>query len=198
MQSQHDPSKYVTRRWEDNCFDAFRDCAIQEWKHDMDRTVARRGSMYGGNKLRTYARFKCEWQYEPYLSCITNRDKRVLESKLRVGICPLRIETGRYEVVNGHKGLLPEQRTCLCCNNGSIEDEFHFIMKCPMYTSLRTRLFRVVQNVFNVSDMQPVLSEEDSSVWFIKIMSSIETIVMRARSDFIWDAFNVREMILRN
>ena len=61
----------------------------------------------------TYALFKREWGFEEYLNVIGNRDKRVLLSKFRMGVCPLRIETGRYEVVSREKkGLLPEDRKC--------------------------------------------------------------------------------------
>ena len=53
----------------------------------------------GGNKLRTYRLFKSSIAHEPYLNVVNNRDKRILLTKFRIGICPLRSETGRYENV---------------------------------------------------------------------------------------------------
>ena len=76
--------------------EAFRDVAISSWKDEINRkTNAKRGE--GMNKLRTYALFKTEWGIEPYLDYVESRDKRSLLSRFRIGICPLRIETGRYE-----------------------------------------------------------------------------------------------------
>ncbi len=43
----------------------------------------------------------------------------------------MRVETGRY------KRNDKENMTCLICNSEEIEDEFHFMMECPEYRSLR-------------------------------------------------------------
>jgi hypothetical protein len=79
----HDPERSVMRGWEDDCLDAFNDFAITEWKADILRTQAKRGSAFGGNKLRTYARFKHEWRLEPYLVYIRDRDQRVVAMYLK-------------------------------------------------------------------------------------------------------------------
>jgi len=65
---------------------------------------------------------------------IEDRNKRVLLSKFRVGICPLRIETGRNEQVSRNVRGLPEaQRTCKCCIHTSemVKNEHHFLVVCP-------------------------------------------------------------------
>ena len=55
------------------------------------------------------------------------------------GICPLRIETGRYEVVSTifgmryKKGLLAEERKCLCCILDKFEDGYFFLLQCPFF-----------------------------------------------------------------
>ena len=36
-------------------------------------------------------------------------------------------------------------RTCQICNRGDIEDEFHFLMICPKYNTLRQILFERLQ-----------------------------------------------------
>ena len=55
-------------------------------------------------------------------------------SKFRIGICPLRIETGRYEQVSRDKRGLPEaERICKCCIHASdfVENEHHFLLTFP-------------------------------------------------------------------
>ena len=71
---------------------------------------------------------------EPYLLAIEDRDKRVLLSKFCIGICPLRIETGRYEQVARNKRGLPEkERVCKCYIHASdmVENEHIFLLLCP-------------------------------------------------------------------
>ena len=43
----------------------------------------------------------------------------------------LNIEHGRY------RNELREISFCTFCNQNDIEDEFHFILKCPLYSNLR-------------------------------------------------------------
>merc|ERR1712208_17151 len=53
-------------------------------------------------------------------------------SKLRLGILPLRIETGIYL-----RPIVPEnQRTCYC-NSGQVESEYYVLFQCQMYKKLR-------------------------------------------------------------
>ena len=49
------------------------------------------------NKLRTYAMFKRNIYFEPFLLHIRDDRKRALLFKYRAGIAPLRIETCRYK-----------------------------------------------------------------------------------------------------
>ncbi len=52
------------------------------------------GEYLGGKNLCTYRKFKQDVIFEPYLPHI---QKRVLFTKFRIGIAPLRIEMGIYE-----------------------------------------------------------------------------------------------------
>jgi hypothetical protein len=98
-------------RWEADCLESLRTHAFDEWYKDIMRTTAKRGN--GLNKLRTYVLFKQELCLEPYLLAVEDRNKRVLLTKFRIGICPLRIETGRYEqVAKNTRGLPESERTC--------------------------------------------------------------------------------------
>ena len=51
-----------------------------------------------------------------------------------MGILPLQKETGRYfrRTLNERLGLL--------CDKKSIEDEYHFLLSCPVYNIERTNL----------------------------------------------------------
>ena len=52
-------------------------------------------------------------------------------TRFRVSSHCLNIEHGRY------RNELRENRLCTLCNLNDIEDEFHFILKCPFYSNLR-------------------------------------------------------------
>ena len=60
---------------------------------------------------------------------------------MRTGTSFLRIETGRYErqpSENGSWENLPvEKRICRVCKTEKVEDELHFLLKCPAYTQAR-------------------------------------------------------------
>ena len=75
--------------------------------------------------------------YETYLDILPS-GLRTLIFKLRTSSHSLRIQTGRF----GPNRILRNERICLICNSGDIEDEFHFILKCPFYHSLRKRYIK--------------------------------------------------------
>jgi len=126
-----------------------------EWLAEVQRPGAKRGD--GLNKLRTYTRFKSEFQMEPYLLHVQHEGKRLLLFKFRSGIAPIRIETGRYEsnvdllTGQGKKGVPEECRICPCCFR-SVESEFHFLLECPRYKCLRHRLLTMFKSYCNNSD----------------------------------------------
>ena len=68
-----------------------------KWLNDINRTETRRGS--GHNKLRTYRRFKFKYKSENYIKIGLSRGHRNTNAKFRIGIAPLRLETGRYEQI---------------------------------------------------------------------------------------------------
>ena len=82
-------------------------------------------------KLRTYTSFKKDIKVASHICCNMPKYERSLISQLRLGILPLRIETGRYN------NLDVNQRTCLVCNTKDIEDEHHFLFGCNFYSTER-------------------------------------------------------------
>ena len=61
--------------------------------------------------------------------------KRYITS-FRISSHYLLIEIGR------HRNVHRRNRTCQICNTGEIEDEFHFILKCPLYHNFRIKYIK--------------------------------------------------------
>lgn len=78
---------------------------------------------------------------------IDDRYRRML-TKIRLSNHQLKNETGRYN------NTLRSQRICTLCACNDIEDEFHFILKCPFYENLRSmyikKYYYVKPSVFKV------------------------------------------------
>ena len=55
--------------------------------------------------------------------------------QLRAGVLPLNIELGR------HRQIELQDRKCVLCYYDEVEDEFHFICKCPFYKNNRIELY---------------------------------------------------------
>ena len=190
--------KRVVTKWEDLCGAAFREDFVSKWLHDIEREESHDGTSL--NKLRTYKCFKRAWGIEPYLLCVDSRDRRVLLSKFRIGTCPLRIETGRYEIMNGTKRVPALQRFCLCCNTQRVEDEFHFLIICPIYTELRCSLFAAVtiqlDKDVELSSEEKISIRTNTTLLFKYIMQSDSKDMIYALVKYVWKAFKCRESML--
>ena len=118
--------------------DALVDKNKKTWSQNVNRIYTQRGSR---NKLRTYCKFKTTFETEMYLQKPMAFKMRQAFAKLRCGVAPLRIETGRYE-------KLPlDQRTCQACNHDVLEDEMHFLISCIAYREERNSLFNMVSQI---------------------------------------------------
>ena len=88
-----------------------------------------------GKKLRIYRLFKTDFRLEHYLLDVTNPFHRVALAQFRLSSHNLGIETGRHT-----KPPKPqEQRLCLYCRNGCVDDEVHFLTECDIHTETRQR-----------------------------------------------------------
>ena len=94
------------------------------------------------NKLRTYRKFKLEFEHEKYWDVLTDRSERKQLCNFRLGVHKLHIETGRY-----HPYIPADDRICHSCVNQieAVEDEIHFIMGCPKHNKLRSNLFSIAK-----------------------------------------------------
>ena len=84
-------------------------------------------------KARSKCIFKVTLQYAITISYISSHT--------------LAIETGRH----AKPKIAKEERTCRYCNLDDVEDEEHFLLKCPLYSKECLSLFNSV--VLNVSAM---------------------------------------------
>ena len=82
-------------------------------------------------KLELYKHIKSQYEHEAYLDILSVRKFRRSFAQLRSGTLPIEIETGRY------RGITREQRFCPICNTGEVENELHFILKCPVLHDIR-------------------------------------------------------------
>ena len=96
------------------------------------------------NKLELYCQFKKSYELEKYLLNVKNRQYRVALTKLRISAHSLHIETGRY-----HKPMKTpvNDRICLHCDLGIIENEEHFLLSCTKYDALRNKMINEILEV---------------------------------------------------
>ena len=91
-------------------------------------------------KLRTYRIFKTDLRLEPYLNI--NLPKALYQSiaRFRLSSHNLYIELGRHK-----RPFVPaNQRICRRCDLNVIENEFHCLMICKKWTTIRSELFKTV------------------------------------------------------
>lgn len=99
-------------------------------------------------KLRTYREIKHNFGAEPYVLNYVPKHVRSIFAQLRIGVLPLRIETGRFtNIIDQHTGLLRkmnvDERTCNICNLNIVEDEYHFLLSCCKYNNERRILYEL-------------------------------------------------------
>ena len=87
--------------------------------------------------LNLFLRYKNDIQFEKYLD-ILPINKRATSSCLRLSSHKLLIETGRY----ANRSLQRNERKCTFCDMNDLEDEYHFVLVCPVYADLGKNTLR--------------------------------------------------------
>jgi hypothetical protein len=145
------------------------DCCYQEWCESLNNS----------SKLSSYCSFKSLLEPEKYLFCITVRKFKIALSKFRCSNHKLEIEAGRINQID------IMDRICKYCElNGYsyVENEYHFICKCPQYDELRKKYLHHTE-FFN-------------SDTFIKLFSTTNVNVINNLSQFIFYSNLKREQFL--
>jgi hypothetical protein len=86
--------------------------------------------------------------------------------KFRISVHSLETEKGRYY------NIPRENRVCLSCKAGKVEDELHLFLDCPSYTHLRQDFFEKIksilgevnQKVFNKLQMIALLNSNSPTL----------------------------------
>ena len=129
-------------------------------------------------KLRTYNTITEFSSDKSYLSKPLSFVQRKFLTKLRLGVLPIRIETGRYE--------RPRKKAfewvCKQCNTGEVENEIHFLLKCPRHAQLRTSFLS------KIADDQFTILNVDAKFKFLLNCPALAKIT----AQFIIDAFDNR------
>ena len=153
-------------------YDEMHVCDIQEIEKELQKNleISWLNDCNNKPKLRTYILFKEIYKAETYTKLFLSRRQRSLIAKLRAGILPLRIETGRYQNIKDtetgrFRKLHIEERLCQICNNDVVEDEIHFICNCPSYTDQRERLYR---EVTSKNELFNLMSDQEKFVYIMK------------------------------
>ena len=100
-----------------------KDNLLQEWYSDVNES----------SKTYYYKSFKCILEMETYLSLDIPTKFIKQFSKFRCSAHNLLVERGR------HIGIPYQQRICPFCSLNEIEDEYHFVFICPLYSEIRLR-----------------------------------------------------------
>ena len=133
-------------------------------------------------KLHIYANIKQSYKRENYCHVNMKRSQRALIAKLRLGILPIRVETGRYNSIKR------EERLCLVCNNGDVEDEQHDMFYCKVHSEIRLCLLDKARetepNFINFNDVEK-----------LHFLSTNKNIV-RKTAMYIHEMLNKRQKIL--
>ena len=136
-----------------------------EWRQLMNK--------YSDGKLCTYSTFKDNFGFEQYLLLLKNFEQRRNLSRFRVSAHKLRIETARYQ------GTLRQDRTCLRCNSGEIEDEKHFLFTCSKLSAERDIL---LQQILTTCKNFNTLTINQKMIW---LMTTENVQILSCLSNYI-------------
>jgi hypothetical protein len=108
------------------------------------------------------------------------KSDRYLLSKFRLSADSLAIE-------KGYSNIERQNRVCLSCDTGEVEDEYHFLSTCPHYISLRKTFLHKV----NITIVNSNSSLRHMSLLFNSSLS----VTLKITVNFLNDCFSMRKAI---
>ena len=150
--------------------------AMNYWEKQMkENAIDKQG------KLRTYFSFKPKFKKELYLNVISNRVVRKSFTQFRISAHQLAIERGRYKKVKA------AERICKCCQTNEVEDEIHFLLKCPKYEEERNKLLLPIMNSYkNFKE----LTAENKFIW---LLSNENIDIIQELAQFVCTCLEIRK-----
>jgi hypothetical protein len=103
-----------------------KDVFIQTWNEEISNSPR-------ADSYRLFSSFG----FKSYLDILNINKFRYDFTRLRVSAHRLNIETGRWHKPNK---IPRNERKCIFCN--CLEDEFHFLLECSLYTDIRKRFLK--------------------------------------------------------
>ena len=137
---------------------------IQNWNSRINNS----------NRVLFYKTITC-FQFQPYLECFKMNNFFQSITRLRVSSYKLQIETGRW---NRPIRTPIDERKCYFCN--VVEDEYHYVIECPIYTDLRKQFISVK------------FWRRPNMIKFIELIKTENKNVIRNLGMFIHKAFSLR------
>jgi hypothetical protein len=112
------------------------------------------------SKGKNYQIFKKEIKLEHYL-CNLPANLRIALFQFRTGNSKLPVEIGRYQ-----QSHIPySERKCHLCSMNDIGDELHYLLKCPLFQSMRRKYIPVKYYYRpNVIKFQELLTNETAEI----------------------------------
>jgi hypothetical protein len=102
--------------------------------------------------------------------------QRKFLAKLRLGVLPIIIETGRYERPRKSEA----ERVCKQCSIGSPECDLHFLIQFPRHTQLRATFYSKISD-----ETFPNMTDSEKFYFILN-----QPTIAKISSQFIIDAFD--------
>lgn len=139
------------------------------------------------SKLHAFSILKQNNLFEKYLISVQNVSDRIALTRFRLSNHTLMIEKGRHRDTKIPKLF---DRTCPFCP-GHVEDEFHFLIKCQTFRTLRQKLLEEIQMI-TIGFYYP--NEEQFLFWFLLNNPNISHLTAR----YIKSSMDLRAFLLDN
>ena len=146
------------------------------WREEIDKSP----------KAISYKTFKVNISLENYLYLVKNLKHKIALSRFRLSNHNLLIEKGRHMIPKIERN----QRKCLLCKT-EVEDEFHFLIICPLYDEERATLFQ--QCRINSIHFDTTLNDQQK---FIFIMTNECPTILGILAKYVYNSFKIRETFI--
>ena len=148
------------------------DTYLQTWNQKIN----------SNRKSILYKEFQITFSPCVYLRHVKNIKHRIALTHFRTRNNRLFVETGSW----GSQTVPYEERHCAHCNSRDIEDEYHFLLICTLYSELRNRYipkyYRCRPSVYK----------------FVQLMQTEYSPLLCKIGAFVFHAFKIRNQILYN
>ena len=136
-------------------------------------------------KAISFNKFKRNICPEPYLILQFNTKHKIALSRFRLSNHTLMIEKGRHMTPKMDRN----ERKCYFCKT-EVENEEHFMIKCPLYTPKRQEL----ESACRIHSKWYHLLDDEEKFTYIMLNES-ETII-KALGKFIFESLSLRDKII--